>query len=117
MGSSGRTFFSKFTSSEQSYAASLRQDTQHQQPQAPQTDRRSVQHPIQQHLPQQEFQKRGLTVQAPSSSGSDTVATVVHQIMTELSEAVSEEDRVMVITKMVLNETIWLLEFIGRSKS
>jgi hypothetical protein len=27
----------KFTSPEQSYAAALRQDTQHQQPQAPQT--------------------------------------------------------------------------------
>jgi hypothetical protein len=31
------------------------------------------------------------------------MATVVHQIMTELSEAVSEKDRIMVITKMVLN--------------
>jgi hypothetical protein len=39
----------------------------------------------------------------PGSSSSDTVATVVHQIMTELSEAVSEGDRVMVITKLVLN--------------
>jgi hypothetical protein len=31
------------------------------------------------------------------------VATVVQQIMTELSEAMSEEDKIMVITKMVLN--------------
>jgi hypothetical protein len=37
--------------------------------------------------------------------------------MTELGEAVSEENNIMVITKMVLNETKWLLEFIGRSKS
>jgi hypothetical protein len=38
--------------------------------------------------------------------------------MTELSEAVSKKkDRIMVITKMVLNEIKWLLEFIGRSKS
>jgi hypothetical protein len=32
--------------------------------------------------------------------------------MTELSEAVSQEEKIMVITKMVLNETKWLLEFI-----
>jgi hypothetical protein len=39
----------------------------------------------------------------PSSSNDDTVATVVHQIMTKLTKAVSEEHRVMVITKLVLN--------------
>jgi hypothetical protein len=37
--------------------------------------------------------------------------------MTELSNAMSEEDRVMVITKFILNAIKWLLEFIGRSKS
>jgi hypothetical protein len=37
--------------------------------------------------------------------------------MRELGEAVSEEDKILVITKMVLNETEWLLEFIGRSNS
>jgi hypothetical protein len=31
------------------------------------------------------------------------VSTAVQQIMTELSEAVSEEDKIMTITKMVLN--------------
>jgi hypothetical protein len=36
--------------------------------------------------------------------------------MTELSEAVSEKDKIMVVTKMLLNETKWLLQFIGRSK-
>jgi hypothetical protein len=30
-------------------------------------------------------------------------ATVVQQIMTDLSEAVSEKNKIMVITKMVLN--------------
>jgi hypothetical protein len=45
------------------------------------------------------------------------IATVVQQIMTELNEAVSEKDRIMIITKMVLKETKWLLEFIGHSKS
>jgi hypothetical protein len=64
-----------------------------------------------------EFQKTGLPVQTPSSPNSDTVATVVHQILTELSGAPSQEDRIMVITKMVLDEMKWLLEVIGHSKS
>jgi hypothetical protein len=43
--SSGRMFFSQFASSEQSYAAALRQDTQQQQPQAPQTYRKKLEAP------------------------------------------------------------------------
>jgi hypothetical protein len=59
--SSGRKFFSsKFCSPEHSYAVALRQGTQHQQPQALQTDWKSVLHPLQQHLPRQEIQKTGL---------------------------------------------------------
>jgi hypothetical protein len=58
---------------------------------------------VQQYLPQQEFQKTGLSVLAPSSSNNDNVATVVHQIIKELSEAASEKDRTMLITKVVLN--------------
>jgi hypothetical protein len=60
---------------------------------------------VQQYLPQQEFQKTGLSLQVPSSSNSDTlkVATVVHPIMTELSEAVSEKDKIITVTKMALN--------------
>jgi hypothetical protein len=45
------------------------------------------------------------------------VATVVQQIMTVLNEAVSEKDKTMATTKMVHNETKWLLQFIGRSMS
>jgi hypothetical protein len=70
-GFSERPFFSKFTSPQQSYAAALRQDKQHQQPQATQTQ--------QQYLPQREFQKRGLSVQVPTLSSNTTVATVVHR--------------------------------------
>jgi hypothetical protein len=68
----------------------LYQDTEQQQPQAPQTDGKSVQHPIRQHLPQHEIQKTGLSVQDPSLSDNDKlkVATVGRQIMKELSEAV-----------------------------
>jgi hypothetical protein len=56
---------------------------------------------VQQHLPQQESQGTGLPVQAPSSTNNDmlNVATLVHQIMTELSEAVSEKDKIIVIKK------------------
>jgi hypothetical protein len=61
--------------------------------------------------------KTDLSVQAPTSSNNDIVANEVHQIMTKLTKALSEEDRVMVITKLVLNATKLLLEFIGRSKS
>jgi hypothetical protein len=101
---------SKFTSPEQFFAAALHQDMQHQQPQALKTGGKSVQ----QHLPQQEFQRTDRSVQAPSSS--EKVTTVVQQIMAELSEAVSE-DKIMAITKMVLNENrIAVKEFIGRSE-
>jgi hypothetical protein len=92
---SGRTFFSKLTSPQQSYAAALRQDKEHQEPQTTQTEK--------QYVPQEEFQKTGLSVQAPSSSNNDTVATVVHHIMTKLTKAESEKERVMFITKLVLN--------------
>jgi hypothetical protein len=37
--------------------------------------------------------------------------------MKELSEAVSEEDKVMIVTMMIHNATKWLLEFICRSDS
>jgi hypothetical protein len=97
-------FFPKFTSSEQSYAAALRQDTQHQQPQAPQTDGKSLQPPVQQHLPQQEIQKTGLSIQAPSSSNSAVlkVATVEQQITIELSEAVPDKDKKLSLQKRYL---------------
>jgi hypothetical protein len=73
-------FFSKFTSPEQSFSAALRQDMQHQQPQAPQTYGKSLRIPVQQHLSQHEIQRTGLSVQ---------------QIITE--------DKIMVITKMMPN--------------
>jgi hypothetical protein len=59
----------------------------------------------QQHLSQQEIQRTDLSVQANSSSDNDTlkVATVVQQFKRELSEAVSEEDKIIFITKIVLN--------------
>jgi hypothetical protein len=90
----GDRYSLKFTSPQQSYAAVLRQDKQHQQPKATQTE--------QQYLPQRKYQKTCLSAQAPSSS-KDIVVTAMHKIMTALSKAVSQEDRIMVITKLVLH--------------
>jgi hypothetical protein len=117
--SSGRTVLSKFASREQSYAAALRQGTQSLHTQAPQTDGKSCRHPVQQHLQQQDIQETGLSVQAPSSYNNDTlkIAAEVQEIMTELSGAVSEKGKIIVITKMVLNEIKRLIEFTGRSNS
>jgi hypothetical protein len=93
------TFFSKITSPEQSYTDVLRQDTQHQQQQAPQTYGKSLKTPVQ----QQEIQRAGLSEQVLISTNSDTlkIATVVQHIMRDLSEAVSEKDKIMIITKIV----------------
>jgi hypothetical protein len=46
-----------------------------------------------------------MSVLAPSAANNDTlkVVTLVQQIMTRLTEAVSEKDKIMVITKMALN--------------
>jgi hypothetical protein len=59
---------------------------------------------VQQHLLQQEIQKTGLSVQAPSSSDNDTlkVATVLQQIIAQLSEAVSEKEKKTVSQKLYL---------------
>jgi hypothetical protein len=55
----------------------------------------SFRFPVQQHLPQQEIQRTGLSVQAPSSTNNDTlkVTTVGQQIITEISEGVSENEK------------------------
>jgi hypothetical protein len=60
---------------------------------------------VQQHLPQQEIQRTGLSAEAPIQTNNGTLkaATVVQQNITELSEAVSEKDKLMVITKMIFN--------------
>jgi hypothetical protein len=60
---------------------------------------------MQQHLPQYGIQRAGLSVQAPSPTNNNMlkIATVRQQIFTELSEAVTEKDKIMVITKIVLN--------------
>jgi hypothetical protein len=60
---------------------------------------------VQQRLPQQEIQRTSLSEQAPSSTKSDTleIATVVQQIIAELSKAVSEKRHNNGQYKMVRN--------------
>jgi hypothetical protein len=71
---------------------------QHQQPKAPQAEGKFVRQPAQ-------HQRTGLSVQTPSSTNNDTleIANLVQQIMTQLSEAVSEKYKIIIITKIVLN--------------
>jgi hypothetical protein len=54
------------------------------QPQAPQTYGKGLRTLVQQHLPQREIERTGVSVQAPSSTNNDMlkVVTVVQQIMT-----------------------------------
>jgi hypothetical protein len=51
-----------------------------------------------------EIQKTGPSLQTPSSSNNDMtkLVAVVQQIMTELTEAVPQKDKIMDITKIVL---------------
>jgi hypothetical protein len=75
---------------------------------------------MQQHLPQQEIQKTGLSVEAPSLYYSDMLkaATVMQKIMIDLSEAViKRQNNGHYKNGAQLNETKWLLEFIDCSKS
>jgi hypothetical protein len=60
-------------SPEQFYAVALRHDRQHQQPQAPHTYWKILRAPVQQHVPQQEIQRTGLSVEVPSSTNIDTL--------------------------------------------
>jgi hypothetical protein len=57
---------------------------------------------VQQHLPQEVIREQ-VCQQAPSltNNGPLKIATTVQQIITELSEDVSEEHKIMVITEMV----------------
>jgi hypothetical protein len=95
----------KFSSPEQSFAGSPRQDTQHQRPEAPHTGGKSLGTPAQQRLPQPESQRTGHSVRTLSSFDSDKlkVAAVVQQIVTGLGEAVSEKHKIIIFIKMVLN--------------
>jgi hypothetical protein len=60
---------------------------------------------LQQHLPQQEIQKTGLSERAPSEMIK--VATVMQQIVTELRQAVLEKNNGNHKNGSQLHETKW----------
>jgi hypothetical protein len=123
-GPAARAFSSKYTTPDRSFAAALRGHAQSQEPQVIQAQhphpvtvegREQVQ-PPRQH--QQPTQQTGQSVQATSVKSSSLddmfrVASAVQQIMTELNDAVSEEEKIVVITKIVLN----LMKINGRYSS
>jgi hypothetical protein len=92
----GRVFSSTPTTPGLSFAAAVKKTAETTQQQPP----RQVALPHQQHT--------GQSVQGNSPSGSNLdnmfrVVTAVQQIMTEFSGAVSEEQKILAITKIVLN--------------
>jgi hypothetical protein len=103
-------FTSNYVTSGVSFAAALRNNAGHQQEPTPsQAPVTSSPAEIKQNTPAPAKQhKTGQSVRAPSVNSQPLdnmlrVVTVVQQIMTEFSGAVSEEDKIVAITKIVLN--------------
>jgi hypothetical protein len=109
----GRVFSSNLTTPGVSFAAVLQGKTEEQQ--QPQTHQVAVAGPtaIERRVPvalaQHEHQTTGQSVWAPNANSLPldkmlkVVVTVVRQIMTEFNGAVLEEDKIVAITKIVLN--------------
>jgi hypothetical protein len=104
----GRVFSSNYTKPGLSFAAALRNNVEQQQQPHPQrpsvaglasVEKRSVTAPVQQ-------KDAGQSVPATDVNSPPLelrVVTVIQQIMTEFNGAVSEEDNIVVITKIALN--------------
>jgi hypothetical protein len=107
----GRLIPSKLTTPGMSFAAALRgKAEEQQQPQTYQVAGPATMEPrVPVALPQQEQQKAGQSVRAPNVNYLSldkmlkVVVTVVKQIMTESNGAVSEEAKILAITKNVLH--------------
>jgi hypothetical protein len=108
----GRVFSSKRTTTGLSFAAALRSNTGEQQRPLPTQTADAAPAAMQQTRAappplQHRLQNAGQSVQAPSENSASLdnmfrVATVVQQIMTGLNGAVSEEDKIVAITKIVM---------------
>jgi hypothetical protein len=106
----GRVFSSNRTTPGVSFAAGLRGSAeQQQQPEENQVPVTSLPTAGIKHIPAPTLQQEtGQSVQAPNVNSQPLdsmlrVVTVVQQIMTEFNGAVSERDKIMAITKIVLN--------------
>jgi hypothetical protein len=102
--------FSNLTTLGVSFAAALRGSTaQQQQPQARQVPVADPSTEVKVSTPASGQQQNvGQSVRAPTVSSQPLdnmlrVVTVVQQIMTEFNGAVSEEDKIVAITKILLN--------------
>jgi hypothetical protein len=105
----GRAFTSHLTTPSFSFTAALRGSAaQQQRPQAPQATEADPPTGVNQSNPTSVHQKSGQSVRSPTASSQPLdnmlrVVTVVQQIMTEFNGAVSEEEKIVAITKIVLN--------------
>jgi hypothetical protein len=116
----GRMFSSKQTTPGKSFAEALRGNLQQKQPPQQLQTEPAMTAPL---IPPRS-QVSGQSVQASSVTTSSLddmfkVAVIVQQIMTELNGAVSEENKIVAITKIrrfKLNESKWPLEFIVPTK-
>jgi hypothetical protein len=102
-------FTSNLTTPGVSFAAALRGSAAHQQkPQARQAPVTDSPAGVNLSTLASEQQKPGQSVRSPTVNSQPLdnmliVVTVVQQIMTEFNDAVSEEDKIVAITKIVLN--------------
>jgi hypothetical protein len=101
-GTAGRTFFSKYTTPDRSFASALRSSLQPQEQKPQQQQKKPAVH----HEQQATSQASGQSVQAKNvnSNGMDDMFvafTMVQKIMTGPTGAASEEEKVAVITKAV----------------
>jgi hypothetical protein len=103
-------FSSNLTTPDDSFSAALRGSATQQHPQAQQVPGETTPHSgakLGTQIPGDQ-QKTGQSVRAPTIGSQPLdnmirVVTVAQQIMTEFSGAVSEKDKIVAITKIVLN--------------
>jgi hypothetical protein len=106
----GKVFTSNYITSGVSYAATLRNNAGHQRQSTPsQVPVTSPSAGTKLSTPATgQQQKTGQSVRAQNTNSQPLdsmlrVVTVVQQIMTEINDAVSEEEKIVAITKIVLN--------------
>jgi hypothetical protein len=107
----GRVFSSNYINPGMSFAAALRNNTQQQQIPHPQLDQEASRARVTEvgspTTEQRHHKHSGQSAQAPNVNSASLdnmfrVATAVQQIMTGLNDAVSEEEKILAITKIVL---------------
>jgi hypothetical protein len=101
-GSSGRTFFSKYTTPERSFASAVRSSVEPKQPSENQKESTGLQKKQVASKASDESVKEEI-VNSNAMDDMFVAFTMVQQIMTGLSSAASEEERVSIMTKSVFS--------------